>query len=204
VETVLVGAVMALILAFTYPQPADRTDASPELVVVLPSADGHVGMVVVERDAERAVLDQAYAASRIAGTSGPQLSRLPEGEVRQAFASALEALPARPKSFLLYFMTGTDILTDDSKVELSRMLDELRARPAPDILVIGHTDRVGDLEANDRLSLQRAQRVKADLEGQNISALRVQAAGRGEREPLVPTGDGVDEPRNRRVEISVR
>lgn len=194
---------MALILAFTY-QPAERTNASPELVVVLPSADGHVGMVVVERDVERAVLNQAYASSRIAGTSGPQQARLQEQAVREAFAGVLDALPARPKSFLLYFMTGTDILTDDSRVELSRMLDELRARPAPDVLVIGHTDRVGDLEANDKLSLQRAQRVKVDLEGQNIPALRVQAAGRGEREPIVPTGDGVDEPRNRRVEISVR
>lgn len=199
----LVGAVMALILVFAY-QPTHRTHADPELVVVLPSADGHVGMVVVERDGDRAVLNQAYASSRIAGTSGPQQVRLPEGEVRAAFAGTLEALPARPKSFLLYFVTGTDILTDESKIELGRMLDELRQRPAPDILVIGHTDRVGDLEGNDKLSLQRAQRVKVDLEAQNIPALRVQAAGRGEREPLVQTGDGVDEPRNRRVEISVR
>jgi outer membrane protein OmpA-like peptidoglycan-associated protein len=201
VETVLVGAVMALILAF-HGQP--RIDASPELVVVVPSADGHVGTVVVERDGERVVLNQAYASSRIAGTRGPQASRLSEQEVRSAFASVLTSLPARPISFLLYFVTGTDILTEESKIELARMLEELRRRPAPDVLVIGHTDTVGALEANDKLSLQRAERVKSDFEAQGIPALRVQAAGRGEREPLVPTADGVDEPRNRRVEISVR
>lgn len=200
-ETVLVGVVMALIFAF-HSDP--RIDASPETVVVVPAADGHIGMVVVERDGERAVLNQAYAASRIAGYGGPQVSRLPEEEVRSSFAGVLSALPARPISFLLYFVTGSDILTDESKAEFARMLDELRRRPAPDILVIGHTDTVGALEANDRLSLQRAERLKAEFEAEGIPALRVTAAGRGERELLVPTGDGVDEPRNRRVEINVR
>jgi outer membrane protein OmpA-like peptidoglycan-associated protein len=201
-ETVLVGAVLALILAFE--QPVVRQHADPELVVVVPSADGHVGTVVVERDRERVVLNQAYASSRIAGTSGPQAGRLAEQDVRSAFASALTALPARPMSFLLYFITGTDILTDDSKIELVRMLDELRSRSAGDIFVIGHTDRVGSVEDNDRLSRLRAESVKADLVSQGIAEERVRAAGRGEREPIVQTDDGVDEPRNRRVEISVR
>lgn len=202
-EAVLIGAFLALIIAFPNP-PGQRAHANPELVIVIPSADGHVGTVVVERDGEQVVLNQAYASSRIVGTSGPQLTRLPESDVRSTFTDTLTALPARPISFLLYFITGTDVLTDESRMELARMLDELRRRPAPDILVIGHTDTVGALEANDALSLQRAERVKADFLAQNIPALRVQAAGRGEREPLVPTADGVDEPRNRRVEISVR
>jgi outer membrane protein OmpA-like peptidoglycan-associated protein len=70
--------------------------------------------------------------------------------------------------------------------------------------VIGHTDTVGGVEDNDELSLQRAERVKADLVAQGIPADRIRAAGRGEREPVVPTVDNVDEPRNRRVEINVR
>ena len=230
-EAVLLGAFVALMLIFPNepptaapvavapepikaapppPEPAPppaaprRANAAPELVVVLPSADGHVGMVVVERDGERLVLNQAYATSRIAGTSGPQPVRLPEQEVRTVFANTLTALPARPVSFLLYFVRGSDVLADDSKAELGRMLEELRRRAAPDIQVVGHTDTLGRTEANDKLSLQRAQRVKADLVTQGIAAGRVQASGRGEREPLVPTADGVDEPRNRRVEISVR
>jgi outer membrane protein OmpA-like peptidoglycan-associated protein len=84
------------------------------------------------------------------------------------------------------------------------MLDELRRRPSPDILVIGHTDRVGGDEDNDRLSLQRAERVRASLVAQGIAAQSIRAAGRGEREPVVQTADGVDEPQNRRVEINVR
>jgi len=74
----------------------------------------------------------------------------------------------------------------------------------PDIVVTGHTDTVGSAEANDKLSMQRAERVKGFLTGIGIPADRIQVAGRGERELLVPTADNIDEPRNRRTEINVR
>ena len=121
------------------------------------------------------------------------------------FHDAIAALPPRPVSFLLYFITGTDDLTEASKLELNRMLEELRRREVADILVIGHTDRVGNEQANDELSLARAERVKTEFVAQGIApAERIRAAGRGEREPLVPTENDVDEPLNRRVEINVR
>jgi outer membrane protein OmpA-like peptidoglycan-associated protein len=185
--------------------PAVPAAPAAELVVVLPSADGHVGTVIVESRGRRTVLNQPYAASRIgpeAGASGA--TQLSELEVKSAFGAALGSIPARPASFLLYFTTGTDELTEESKLELDRMLEELRRRPAPDILVIGHTDRVGSELDNDRLSLQRAERVRSSLVAQGIAPGRIQASGRGEREPIVQTADGVDEPKNRRVEINVR
>lgn len=175
-----------------------------ELVVVLPSVDGHVGMVVVERKGERAVLNQAYAASRIVDGSPPQAQQLSTDEVRAGFASVLAALPERPKSFLVYFEEGKDELTVESRVEFENILAELRGRGAPDVVVIGHTDRLAADDYNDRLSLQRAQRVREELTRLGIPPGRIQAAGRGEREPLIPTADGVAEPRNRRVEINVR
>ena len=57
---------------------------------------------------------------------------------------------------------------------------------------------------DDGLSLRRAERVRNDLIGRGIPGDKIQVAGRGEREPLVPTEDEVAEPRNRRVEITVR
>ena len=190
---------MALVIVAS--QPSVPSPAA-ELVVVLPSADGHTGTVVVQREGNRTVLDQPYAADRTGRETGP--AQLTEREVRSTFGSTLAAIPARPAFFLLYFVAGTDELTDESKAELARMLDGLRRRPSPDILVIGHTDRVGSDADNDRLSLQRAEFVRASLVAQGIAAERIRAAGRGEREPVVQTADGVDEPRNRRVEINVR
>ena len=124
--------------------------------------------------------------------------------MQRAYGSTLRALPAPPAKFLLYFVTGSDELTEESRRELDKVLAALRERPSPDVLVIGHTDTMGDADANDGLSAQRAETVKGFLVGIGIPAERIRTGGRGEREPLVATEDNVDEPRNRRVEINVR
>ena len=192
---VLVVAVMIAFALITAP-----AGGPVETITVLPSADGHVGTVVVQRGDERQVLHQAYATSR---TGQSELTELSASEVERTYGNTLKALPARPASFLLYFVTGTDELTPESKLELDKVLAAMRERPHPDIVVIGHTDTVGDPEGNDRLSAQRAETVKGFLVGVGIPAERIRTTGRGERELLVPTGDDVDEPRNRRVEINV-
>ena len=174
-----------------------------ETVVVLPSPDGHTGTVIVQRGGERHVLNRPFAASLLAGGRS-EMVQLSDAEVRQSFAVTLEALPASPATFLLYFVRGTDELTDESKQELTKILAELTRRPVPNIMVVGHTDTVGKLEANDLLSAQRAERMKGFLTEIGIPARQIQTAGRGERELLVPTADNIDEPRNRRVEINVR
>ncbi|HEX5477258.1 MAG TPA: OmpA family protein [Burkholderiales bacterium] len=191
----LLVAALAGLVVWLGPPKADDT------VIVVPSADGHVGTVVVERNGGREVLHEAYAASR-SDKSG--LVHLSAQEVRQSFGPVLAALPDRPASFRLYFVSGTDELTEESRAKLHGVLQELRRRPVPDIVVVGHTDTVGELLANDQLSAQRAERVKQFLIDIGIAAERVKVAGRGERELLIPTADNVDEPRNRRVEISVR
>ena len=196
---VVIAALVTALMIYSH-----RLPVGDEMVVVLPHPDGTVGAVVVERGGERVVLDRAYATSRIVRGGAPQAQRVDENQVRAEFGALLAALPGRPKSFLLYFLEGKDEFTPESLVELERMLAELRQRGAPDVVVIGHTDRVGTLQFNDRLSLQRAERVRSELVKLGIEEARIQIAGRGEREPLVPTADEVPEPRNRRVEISVR
>jgi len=178
-----------------------RPTAPKETVVVLPSADGHIGTVVVQRGDSRQVLDKPYAASR---SDDDKVEQLSAADVKQEFGATLQALPARPSSFTVYFITGTDELTAESKADLQNILAALKDRPPPDVQVIGHTDTVGDLLGNDRLSAQRAETVKSFLVQIGIPAERITTAGRGEREPLVRTPDETDEPRNRRVEINVR
>lgn len=198
----LLGAVIALVVAFNAPSPPAA--ATDETVVVLPDTAGRTGTVIVQRGSERQVLDQPYAASRIRGDNPPQAARSSAEEVRRTFGAALGALPARPTSFVLYFVTGKDELTEESLAELRKVLAELKQRPVLDVVVIGHADSLGGGQANDRLSLQRAERVKGYLTGIGIPAERIQTAGRGEREPLVRGAGNGGEARNRRVEINVR
>jgi outer membrane protein OmpA-like peptidoglycan-associated protein len=189
------GAIAAFILFSGPGKPKDE-------VVLLPGPDGRPsGVVVVEREGERHVLDRSYVASR---SGEARVVQRAEKDVRAQFGSVLAALPPRPAKFQLYFVSGTDELTGESKGELAKVLEEMKRRSAPDVAVIAHTDTVGEHEANDRLSAQRAERMKSYLVGIGVPAERIQASGRGERELLVATPDNTDEPRNRRVEINVR
>jgi len=175
-----------------------------DLFVVLPGPDGKAGAVTVTHGGERLVLDQPYAGARIRERGRLEAARVPEAEVREVFGEALGALPPRPVSFTVYFEFNRDELTAESRNAIREITAEIARRPAVEIIVIGHTDRVGPLEHNDALSLQRAARVRRSLVEAGVAADRIEIAGRGEREPLVPTGDEVPEPRNRRVEITVR
>ena len=67
-----------------------------------------------------------------------------------------------------------------------------------------HTDSVGSDQYNDALAQKRAEAVRAMLAARGIAPQDIVAIGRGKRDLLVPTPDGVAEPRNRRVEIVVR
>jgi outer membrane protein OmpA-like peptidoglycan-associated protein len=193
----------AVLLLAACAAPAPRGSASA-LFAVIPAADGHVGSIVVRGEGEPRVVDKAYAAQRVLPDGTLRAEQLTQAQVRRDFGPTLEALPARPASFTLYFLEGRDELTAPSRAELDKVIAELRRRTLPDVMVIGHTDTVGGLSYNDRLSLARAERLRQLLISLGIPAERIQAAGRGERELLVPTEENVSEPRNRRVEISVR
>jgi outer membrane protein OmpA-like peptidoglycan-associated protein len=175
-----------------------------DLYVLMPDQDGQTGALSVESGGRQAILDRPYAAARVTEPGRVAAGAVTEQEARQAFGAALDAQPGRPTSFILYFLEARDELTPDSRRLLDRIVDEIARRPAPEIVVIGHTDRVGAVTYNDTLSLRRAERVRDVLVKVGIAADRIRVAGRGEREPLVPTADEVAEARNRRVEINVR
>src|SRR3979490_48538 len=177
---------------------------SQDLIVLLPDKEGKVGTVVVQGQKGKAVLNTAYATARTTSDGGVQRGTASQSEVKDVFGSALAAQPSRPISFILYFESGNDEFTEESKQEVKRLLAEMARRQAAYITVIGHTDLVGPNPSNDALSLQRAERVKSILAERGIPAERILTAGRGRREPLIPTAEGVSEPRNRRVEINVR
>lgn len=199
------GALVYAVLVAAYVVfGAPKHSLSEETVVVLPGENGHIGGVVVRRGLQEQVLDTAYAASHI-GTDGMlERKQLSQNQVQQQFGKTISALPLKPAVFILYFVIGRDELTDESKAKLSQVLAEIRKRPVPDVLLIGHTDTVGTMQSNDTLSRQRADKVREILLQAGIKADRIEVAGRGERDLLVPTRDNVEDLRNRGVEINVR
>jgi outer membrane protein OmpA-like peptidoglycan-associated protein len=172
-------------------------------VVLLPERNGKDSAVVVDQGGKQLTLTQPYAGAKLT-SAGPQAQVWTADTVKAQFGAALDAQPAPPSQFTLYFVEGRDEFTEESRRVIDGIFAEIARRPVPDVLVIGHTDKVGGDPFNDQLSRQRADVVRTALLARGIAADKVVAIGRGKREPVVPTADGVAEPRNRRVEIQVR
>ena len=172
-------------------------------VVLLPQSAAP-SAVVVTTSAGSAELNTPYAATDLGrkGELTPALSS--ETEVRERYPDLLRLQPPAPQRFTLNFLPGTSTLTPESTAQLDSVITAARARSGGEIVVVGHTDRQGAADANDTLSLRRANAIRDLLVEKGFRGDLVAPVGRGEREPLVATEDDVPEPRNRRAEIIVR
>jgi len=180
----------------TVPVPVSR-------VILLPEDNGKPTAVVVSTRAGSQQLSKPYQMAEITPEGQVTPGTTTEAAVKERYGAMLSQLPPRPEQFLLYFQPGGSTLTAESKALLPTILANARSRKGGEITVIGHTDRVGALQANDALSLGRAQAVRDLLVAQGFNADLIEAVGRGERAPLVPTEDEVAEPKNRRAEVVV-
>lgn len=109
-----------------------------------------------------------------------------------------------PRTYLVFF----DWDKADIRPEARRIIETAAAnRKTANITrleVTGHADRSGADSYNERLSMRRAEAVRAELVRLGVPANEIAIFAKGEREPLVQTADGVREPQNRRVEIVLK
>jgi outer membrane protein OmpA-like peptidoglycan-associated protein len=177
--------------------------AGKTYVVLLPDDDGSVGKVVVSASEGSTLLQSANEGANVGGSAGKTFV-VDRERLSRDFGAALAAAPKKPLTFLLYFESGGAALTPQSQAELPKVRAEISSRPAPDLSIVGHTDTLGDADANARLALKRAQLVAELLGKLEVKPERITVVSHGEKNLLVQTPDNTDEPRNRRVEITVR
>ncbi|PZW51014.1 outer membrane protein OmpA-like peptidoglycan-associated protein [Humitalea rosea] len=147
--------------------------------------------------------------------AAPAYSSPPARPPRQQQAIQAAPPPAAPRettappgvaaaSITVLFPTGSAALTQQAMAALAPLG---RALTSPDLApyrfrIEGHTDTTGDGSTNLALSQRRAESVRDYLsKTYGVAPARLEAVGLGESELLVPTGDKVDEPRNRRVQV---
>ena len=103
----------------------------------------------------------------------------------------------------LFFDTGKTELKPESKAQLDAMAELLKNQPTLKAWIVGHTDNVGGFEANEKLSLARAQAVVAALTAApyKVDAKRLVPKGLASLAPVAGNGDDAGRAKNRRVEL---
>jgi outer membrane protein OmpA-like peptidoglycan-associated protein len=105
----------------------------------------------------------------------------------------------------IYFDFGKAVLKPESFPELERVVQMLKENATMTIEVAGHTDNIGSLATNQRLSERRADAVMKFLVSKGISAERITTIGYGETRPIVSNDDEVEGREiNRRVEFKIK
>jgi len=181
--------------------------AGPSTVVLLAEPDGTLGQAVVSSAAGAGMVELAAdrAATSVVGRRAPSpVAPLDAASIEKQFGATLASLPMAPEAFTLYFRLESDELTDESRALLPGVLKAVAGRPAPEVGVAGHTDTTGEPKSNYALGLERATRVRTLLIGAGVDASLIDVSSLGESDLRVRKADNVLEPRNRRVEISVR
>ena len=101
----------------------------------------------------------------------------------------------------MYFALNSAQLTPTARAVVQEAAQRAQQGQVTRITVTGHTDTTGSARYNQRLSVRRAEAVKAELVRSGVPADQITTMGQGEENLAVPTADRVNEPRNRRVEI---
>lgn len=175
--------------------------ASKSYVVLLQSPDGTTGKVIVSGQHGEQTLTVASQRAPLDGSAPAALES--DEKIQSEFSEAIAARPKLPMHYLLYFTDGV-ALTSKSEALIPIIIAEADTRPAVDLSVIGHTDTLKSDEYNDQLALKRATRVAEMLKEKGLKVHAFTVESHGKRNLLIQTPDNTWEPRNRRVEVSVR
>ena len=135
--------------------------------------------------------------------------------MRYAFGAAPAPAPMAPpaaavapspvsRSYLVFFDWDKADLTDRARQIVSEAAANSTKVQYTKLEVNGYTDTSGTAAYNQGLSVRRAQSVAAELVKDGVPKSAITIQGFGETHPLVPTGAGVREPQNRRVEIIIK
>jgi outer membrane protein OmpA-like peptidoglycan-associated protein len=111
------------------------------------------------------------------------------------------AIPAK-QMFIVFFEFDKSSLTPDGAKVVDAAADAFK-KGKSDIAIAGYTDLAGSAQYNLALSHRRADAVQAALVKDGVPASAVGESWYGKQNPRVPTADGVREPQNRRVEITM-
>jgi len=134
---------------------------------------------------------------------------------RSAFDKALSDLGKRPmtravapaptpsRQYVVYFDTDSAKINAAAAAVIKQAAADYKGRKKAKVSIVGHTDTVGENDYNMTLSDKRADAVTMQLVDMGVSGKKLKKDRQGETSPAMATGDNKDEPKNRRVSITI-
>lgn len=146
-------------------------------------------------------------ADSVAGCDG-ELVKAAAPAAAPAPAPAPAAAPAPTSEKVTFaadafFDFDKSVLKPDGKAKLDDLTSKLQGMNLEVIIAVGHTDSIGTDAYNQKLSVRRAEAVKAYLVSKGIEANRVYTEGKGKKQPVASNKTAAGRAKNRRVEIEV-
>ncbi len=151
-----------------------------------------------------AACDGAIAAPKAAAPApAPAAAPAPKAAAPAAPAPAPAAATKVTYAADTFFDFDKSVLKADGKAKLDDLAGKVKAINLEVIIAVGHTDSVGADAYNQKLSVKRADAVKAYLVTKGIEKNRVYTEGKGEKQPVADNKTDAGRSKNRRVEIEV-
>jgi OOP family OmpA-OmpF porin len=200
----------AMAAAGEAPEPAvlENWDLPAEYVGELTEARAALVAVLADGAADRAPETAARAQAKFDCWVEQQEENFQPEHIaacKDGFWAAMKELqPApmamAPATYTILFAFDSAVVSENGIKIVDAAIAEA-SRTGAGFALTGHTDRAGPEDYNMKLSLRRAEAVRAVLLDKGVDSSLISVAARGESEPAVPTADGVAERANRRVEI---
>ena len=145
-------------------------------------------------------------ADSVAGCDGELVAAAPVAEPAPAPGTVVAAAPTSEKVTFAadaFFDFDKSVLKPDGKAKLDDLSSKLSDVNLEVIIAVGHTDSIGSDAYNQKLSIRRAEAVKAYLISKGVETNRVYTEGKGEKQPVASNKNAAGRAQNRRVEIEV-
>ncbi len=195
-EGLLNGGIEDRIMKFTWREPGQK---GPAIMVFTSDGEKFIGLWWYEgkEDSPGGIWNGTKISQDVGGC--PHWA----GGIQEQMTKELLEF-GRVRLYGINFDVDSDVIRDESKPTLDKIIALLKSEPAMQLIIEGHTDSDGDTDHNQILSQQRAESVKLYLVSGGISSSRLFTKGYGESTPVAPNITAAGKAQNRRVELVVK
>lgn len=194
----LTGGIEGRVMKFTWREKSSEDDYGPALMVFARDGSEMFGIWGTKGSEKMTGTWDGKKVSKEIG-SCPHWS--PEGGAEARMKKELEEF-GRTRIYGINFDVDSDVIRDESKPTLDKIVAVMKAQPEWKLTVEGHTDNTGGEAHNQTLSQRRAESVKQYLVNAGVAGERLQAQGFGASKPVGPNETAIGRAQNRRVELA--